>query len=792
MLFYHTRLYFRDLFKPRIEILINILGLAVGFSSLMLLSLYILNEYRTGRDYEGYKNVYRLEARDGVWFSKKIIDLFRDNIPEIDAMTYVQESWSLMRYIKINDVTFNADRLIYADSTFFKIFSYKSVLGDLNTALTHDNAIVLTQHLAEKLFPGENPIGKTIRFQTTAFGEFDLTIEAVTENMRSNALLNFNGVISINLLNQVSWYKKDTKHWGSSNYESYIKISDPLKALKVTKKMEELLKTETPEWVSKDNLPLKLKSYKKLYFDLSSTDDLLKHNKLQNINLLMLISALLFILVIFNYINLNTADFERKTKTFQIVRVFGNLRGYIFRKGYVESFFTISLSFFFSIVLIDNLLPNFNRFTDEHFNVQCLFTDNFYLPLILIIAFTVCGIVPALFLLKLLKGYSVTGHFIRISERGSLRNSIVLIQYIIALIFLISTLVIIRQNQLLASKPPGFMKENIIYIPLISAFDGKTTKVFENELLKVPQIKNITYTSSILGQLDTEWGVEMLNEGERKRISFSILQVDTTFFNFFGIDILKGRNFNSQSLKEMHHIFNETAVRDFGINNINHARIVSFENTSGDIIGVAEDFNFKSLHLPVTPLGFIYRKPENLSYVYIQIPDMSPDQLKSLIMKLEGIWKKLAPDWPFGFGFLDNTYEQLYKKDKDFGKITGWATIFTVLIASFGLFGVTIFTAQRRIKETGIRKVNGAKTPEILFLFLKDFAIWVVFAFVLACPVTWIIMNNWLQNFAYRTNLSWWIFAAAGMVVLLVALLTVSWQSWRAASRNPVEALRYE
>lgn len=791
MFFYHTRLYFRDLFRPRIEILINILGLAVGFSSVMLLSLYISNEYRIGRDYEGYKNVYRLEAKDGVWFSKKSIDLFRDNIPEIDVMTYVQESWSLMRYIKVDDVTFNVDKLIYADPAFFKIFSYKSVFGDLSTALTHDNAIVLTRHLAEKLFPGENPIGKTIRYQTTAFGIFDLTIEAVIENLRSNALLRFDGIISVNLLNQVSWYKKNTEHWGSSNYECYLKISDPSQALNVTRKMEELLKIEAAGWLSSDNLSLKLKSYKKLYFDLSFTDDLLKHNKQQNINLLFLISVLLFILVIFNYINLSTADFERKTKTYQIIRIFGNLSGYIFRKGYVESFFTISLSLFLSIVLIDNLLPVFNRFTSEHFNLQNLFTYNFYLPLILIIAFTICGIFPALFLLRLLKGYSVTGHFIRISERGSLRNSIVMIQYTIASIFLISTLVIIRQNRLLTSKPPGFNKENIIYIPLISAFDEKT-KVFENELLKIPEIKNITYASSILGQLDTDWGVEMLNEGEKKRINFSILQVDTTFFNFFGIDFLEGRNFNNQSLKEMHHIFNETAVRDFGINNINHARIVSFENTSGDIIGVVKDFNYKSLHLPVQPLGFIYRKPENLSYVYIQIPDLKPYQLKSLIMKLEGIWKKLAPDWPFDFGFLDKTYEQLYKKDKDFGKITAWATIFTMVIAGLGLFGVTIFTAQRRIKETGIRKVNGAKTLQILFLFSKDFVRWVVIAYVLACPVTLLITNSWLHNFAYKTNLSWWIFAISGLITLTIALLTVSWQSWRAASRNPAEALRYE
>ncbi|MFO7658595.1 MAG: FtsX-like permease family protein [Bacteroidales bacterium] len=791
MFFYSTRLFFRNLFRFRIESIINILGLSVGFTAIILLSGYILNEYRSGKDFDGFERVYRLELKDGIWVSRNIIDLFRSKIPEVDDFTYIQESWSLMCYLTVNEETYKADRLIYADSAFFEIFSYTAIAGDIKKALEQDNAIVLTRNEAQKLFPDENAIGKRVHYKTTAFGSFDLIVTAVIDDLMPNALLKFDGIISINLLNKVSWYKRSLSHWGQSNYEVYLKIKEQADISVIEKKLENLLAEYAPEWLIKDQLPIKLKRFDKLYFDLSYTDDLLKHNKLQNINILSLISILLFILVCFNYINIYTADFDKKTKSLHVTRFYGELKKGLIIRSFTESFYTIVLSLFLSFVLIDNLLPFYNQIIGESFTFLTILRNNSYLMLILITAFIICGVLPPYILYRFLSALHGRINSTKQTDRGYLRNSIFLLQYTIALIFIIATIFIVRQNDFLSSKSPGFNKENILFIPLISEFDEKT-KVFENELLKIPQIKDITYASCILGQSDTDWGVNLNNEGEIKKINFSIIQVDTTFFTFFGIGFIEGKNFNNLSLIEMHHIFNETAINYFGINDIGNARISSFDKVRGDIIGIIKDFNFKSLHFPVTPLGFIYRKPENLSYIYIKIPTLSHVQLVLLIQKIEKTWQMLIPDWPFEYSFLDKSFQELYQKDKNFGRITVWATIFSIIIATLGLFGVTVFVAQRRTKEIGIRKANGAKTPEIMLMLSKDFTRWVVVAFVIASPITYFIMNKWLQNFSYRINLSWWVFLLAGLIAYTIALLTVSWQSWRAASRNPVEALRYE
>ena len=336
---------------------------------------------------------------------------------------------------------------------------------------------------------------------------------------------------------------------------------------------------------------------------------------------------------------------------------------------------------------------------------------------------------------------------------------------------------------------PGFTTENVLYMELIGDVN---VDVLHQKLHEIPEISAITYASGIIGKLDTEWGMDLSVGGQEKRVNYAILMVDSSFFDFFNIQLIAGKNFTSASLREEHHIFNETAIQEFAVENITEARITSFENASGHVIGVAEDFNYRSLHYPIQPLGFIYKKPQNLGIAYMKINVPTHQQLSEVLTRLDDVWHSLAPDWPFQYGFLDRSLHQLYERDKKFSRIILWATLFSICIASLGIIGVTTYTLQNRTKEIGIRKVNGAKVHEILNMLNLKYVKMVAIAFVFAAPLSWLAMGRWLQHFAYQTKINWWIYGLTGLISLSIALLSVSYLSWKAANRNPVEALRYE
>ncbi|HEX3008159.1 MAG TPA: FtsX-like permease family protein [Bacteroidales bacterium] len=274
-------------------------------------------------------------------------------------------------------------------------------------------------------------------------------------------------------------------------------------------------------------------------------------------------------------------------------------------------------------------------------------------------------------------------------------------------------------------------------------------------------------------------------------MGFANFWVSRNFFDFFGIKLRKGTAFNEQSDKNNDFIFNETALRKYKVDNLDEARIMMGDNKNEKIIGEVEDFNFESMHVPVRAAGFMC-SDESDEIMYLKLNSHSRDEFMKTIVSLKEIWMKYSPNFPLEYRFLDSSWDALYKHDQQFQKILSYATLISLLLSCIGLIGLTYFVLEQRTKEIGIRKVNGARITEVMGMLNKDFIKWVAIAFVLACPIAWYAMHKWLENFAYKTSLSWWIFAAAGVLALFVALITVSWQSWRAATRNPVESLRYE
>ncbi|WP_367221381.1 ABC transporter permease [Marinilabilia sp.] len=336
----------------------------------------------------------------------------------------------------------------------------------------------------------------------------------------------------------------------------------------------------------------------------------------------------------------------------------------------------------------------------------------------------------------------------------------------------------------------GFDRENIVYFSINDDI-YENIDALKNELNSIPEIVDYTFSENVLVNNDQNWGREFINKGDKYDISFSKLAVTPNFFDFFGIELTEGSGFDDYSKEKSDLILNETVRKEYNIQNLEDARMITSAPGDGRIVGVAKDINFESLHVPVRSAIYMC-SGECDEVLYLKINAGNFSRFSKTLNKVEQTWNQLSPNFPMEYHFLDQSWEALYAKDFQFQKILFYTTFISILLSCFGLIGLTYFVMERRTKEIGVRKVNGANEIEILTLLNKDFLKWVAIAFVIATPIAWYAMHKWLQNFAYKTELSWWIFALAGVLALAIALATVSFQSWQAATRNPVEALRDE
>lgn len=781
---------FRYFKKRHLQLYINIFGLSVSLAITILLTGYITKELETGKALPESEKIYRLESRDGSWFSKKVYDVITNEIPEIIASTYIQDSWSVHRFFQVATNLVYAQNTIYADSGFFDVFNHKVISGDIADFNNRPHSIIITEDLAAKLYGNENPIGKPVTYKTTAFGKFDLTVAAVLKKLPGEAMLLFDAVIPVQELNSVDWY--DPNHWGSNNYQIYVKINQPFDKHDLETKILTTLMKRAPEWLMKDIQSIHLSKYENLYFNASEPYDILAHNSKTYINALIIVSIFIIVIACINYINLFTARYHQRLKKIGIQKTLGAKSTRIIQELCLESTIIILIAFFISLVITMSGINILNIYTDSFLSLSDILSGKSGVSILFIFISIalICGVLPGLSLLtknpvsQIRKTKAIV-----ITNNTSLKNGPVIFQFCISFVAIFSTILIIKQIKHMQNYHPGFTTENVLYMELIGDVN---VDVLHQKLKEIPEISAITYASGIIGKLDTEWGIDLSVGGQEKRVNYAILMVDTSFFDFFNIQLIAGKNFTSGSLREEHHIFNETAIQEFAVENIAEARITSFENASGHVIGVAEDFNYRSLHYPIQPLGFIYKKPQNLGIAYMKINVPNHQQLSEVLTRLEDAWHSLAPDWPFQYGFLDRSLHQLYERDKKFSRIILWTTLFSIFIASLGMVGVTTYTLQNRTKEIGIRKVNGAKVHEILNMLHLKYVKMVAMAFVFAVPLSWLAMERWLQHFAYQTKINWWIYGLTGFISLSIALLSVSYLSWKAASGNPVEALRYE
>jgi putative ABC transport system permease protein len=769
---------------------INILGMTVGITISLLIFSYAKKESTTDQLIPNVSNIYSLMNKEDPHVSQQMVQLAKAQVPEIENITYCSEEWSPQVFFTNEIASFKVENLLVADSCFFRVLRFEPIWGDPYNALNLTNKIVLTENLSKKIFGNENPVGKMLGYNSTYLHGEEIEVAAVIKDLPQNSSWNFEAVLSIQTNYKIDWYFSNLG-WGQQSFTSFFSIPESVSPKMLNEKLASLSKDNVPDKY-KDDIEMSSFPFTKIYFG-SPNHDILKHGNQLTLSIIEIVGILILLLACVNYINLVTAQREKRFKTIGTIKSFGCSKWKVIELLTIESALVLTLTFILVTFSASLLLDSLNGLTDSQFTFHSIFTRRNLGILFLIFVFTliVTGLIPGYFYSKYKTALLFNKNQSKTKQANYLRNGLLIFQFTISIALIAGMLTIERQNRFMTNTNPGFNKNNIIFFSTNDDLQ-KNIQPFKNEMKKIPGITDLTFSEEPIGKIDQNWGMDIQVHGEKKTISFVKLSVSPNFFDFFGIKIKKGNGFNENSKENRDLIFNAVTMLKYNFVDQQGMRLpLSSDQNKGRVIGEVEDFNFESMHVPIRPIGFM-SSGEGDEVAYLKLNTINTENFHSTIESIEKIWNKLSPNFPFEYEFLNDSWDALYKKENQFLKVLSYTTIISLFLSCLGLIGLTFYIIENRIKEIGIRKINGATISEVMTMLNRDFVKWVAIAFVIACPIAWYAMNKWLENFAYKTELSWWIFALAGLLALGIALLTVSWQSWRAATRNPVEALRYE
>ncbi|WP_422082897.1 ABC transporter permease [Ulvibacterium sp.] len=795
----------RYLLKNKLYSFINIFGLAIGIASFVLIMLYINYEYSYDT-FKGSDNVYRVYmdyTEDGVFVpgDAQTYNLSGPTLKE--AFPEIEE---FVRLAHITDVSLKQENTLInelkgalADPSFFDVFGYPLLRGDQNTVLRKPFTVLLTESLAQKIFGDEDPIGKAI---SVFFGvETIFTVDGILKDFPPNIHMKNDFLMSYNTISTWKGYRNNPEpNWNGNSYFTYLKLDGNANAEILKQKVMDF-KVEALPYERHNLEPLEdihLYSDKPYEAEANGSAD--------RVSFLLAIAVIIIVLSWLNYINLSTAKSLERAKETGIRKVAGAQKPQIVLQSFLESFLLNFIAMAIATVLILIVLPLFNSYIGKELTLD-FSTIKAFLPMIgfILMGTVVSGMYPAFVLGNYTPAKALKGK-IRSSRSGlTIRKALITGQFLATIILIIGTIVVTKQINFLQDQPIGANLDQVV------AIHGKVMgsrpdslvrndiETLKNELKKLPFVKTTvlaqTYPGGEYDNLNSNVGITFPN-GQRddKRIWYNYA-VGPEYFELMELEFVAGGPFleNTESWSNRI-VMNERFVRHMGIPNAEEAvdKPLKFFGMDWVISGVIKDYHHFGLKTGIEPMILRYNRDVSNVLIKIDQKALSTAGTSAAISQIENKWNAMFPESTFNYTFLDQKFEAQYNGDKAFGTAFQIFTILAILIASMGLFGLTSYTCIQRKKEIGIRKVNGARIHEILSLLNKDFVKWVGLAFVLAIPISWYAMNQWLQGFAYKTNINWWIFALAGLAALTIALLTVSWQSFQAAVANPADTLKDE
>ena len=810
MLSNYIRIALRNLLRFKTYSVINITGLAVGMACCILILLYVYNEMSYDRFNKNSDRIYRIVVNgtlgnndfNAAVSAPPLRNTLLTDFPEVVAATRIRNfGFPVLRY---KDKVFSEEKVYWVDSSFFDVFTVEFVKGNPETALNEPEDIVLTEKMAKKYFGDENPVGKLLN----ADKRRDYKVTAVVKEFPENSHFHFDFLASLS-----SYGFVDQQGWLSNNCYTYFLLQKGFPPEQFKAKLHGLVEKYAYPVIERFlNVPIEdlLKSGAKYEFVLQPLSDIHLHSNLDAelepngdiayVYIFSIIALGILLIACINFTNLATARSANRLKEIGVRKTLGSSRNQLIKQFLSESILMTFIAGIISLIIIEFALPYFSDLIGKHLSIDYL-ENAFSIPLlILFILFVgiISGAYPALYLssfnpTKVLK--KETGNS---GKNPWLRNALVVVQFAVSIFLFIGTIIVYNQLDYISNKKLGFNKDQVVVVEKTDDIGIQRPHILEsfiNDLKSIPGVVDASNSNQIFGENfgNTPYKVYGSNDNHLVNTMFT----DYDFASVYEIEMLKGRFYSKAFGSDTTAlVINETAAKEFGIlddpigKRIVHAHSNDVTPDIYNIIGVTKDFNYQSLHQKIQPMIIhLFNSGGFGRNVSVKI---SPSNVKKELSEISAVWHKYAGNQAFEYNFFDEDFAKAYAAEERTGVIVSVFSVLAIFIACLGLLGLAAFTTEQRTKEVGIRKILGASVPGIVALLLKDFVKWVLISNIIAWPIAYFTLNKWLEDFAYRVNVSLWAFVLASVIAMLIAIFTVSYQSIKAAIANPVKSLRYE
>ncbi|OKS85963.1 ABC transporter permease [Mucilaginibacter polytrichastri] len=820
----YFKIAWRNLTRNKVSSIINISGLAIGLACVLFIGLYVNDELSYDRFFKDTNRLYRVNL-DGKMGNEEFLlghtpppvgAALKNNFSEIESYTRIFRPGNEIVYFENNGQkkSLTEKNLLAVDANFLQLLSYPLVAGNVNTCLNGVNSVVLTQKAAKKYFGDASPMGKTL-----VLDEYSkpFTVTAVLKDLPTQSSLQFDMLQSTESIPPV---KRFNWSWVWLQMGTYVKLkpnvaSDAAGIKRLESKFPAMVSQQAASAFNRIGQPwaefikkgghwdLHLQPITELHLHSSNVGTrYFNPGDIKYVYIFSAIALFIILLACINFMNLSTAQSARRAKEVGIRKVLGSGRKQLIGQFMAEAFLYCLFAAVIALLIVSLALPAFNQLSEKTLNIGALFGFKAIAGIMGLIVITaiLAGSYPAFFLTSLKPVSILKGSGIFKDANGFvMRNALVIFQFTVSTVLIICTIIVYKQLNFTQTKDLGFNKENVLIVENAERL-GQSAESMRQELLRLPQVLNATISTGIPTQnkfADTY--IPELEPGNTKsgenNILLSSFVVDEAFAPTLNLSMLSGRNFSTAFADSASVVINESAARQIGWKNP-IGKTMTYpggNNRQFKVVGVVKDFNVESLHDVVAPFALFYKTSKTYgsptSYITVRI---KPGDYAATIAAIQSKWKTFMPDNPFEYSFLDAEFDSLYRADQTIGKVFSVFTFLSLTVACLGLLGLAIYTAQRRTKEIGIRKVLGASIENVVTMLSKDFLKLVIIACVLAFPIAWYAMNKWLQDFAYRTPVSWWVFSLAAGITLVIALFTISFQSVKAALTNPIKSLHNE
>lgn len=779
----------RTLVKNKTYSLINIAGLAISLAASILLMLWVWDELSFDRFHSKVDRIYVPSPtfdkdRKQVWNTSPapLATFAKREIPAVEDVSRVSDNGDIL--MEYNGKKFTEKRTCYADPSFFSIFDFSFVEGSNKKPFSDNRSMVITAATAKKFFDNEEAIGKIIKVNN----KDNFTITGVIEDMPSSSSIRYDILMPFDILKEGytnnSFWKSLDADWGNYNYNTYFLLKPGTNAAAFGKQLADMHCKNQEEDFIKD-LYYVMQPMAQMHLYTASGED----NGAQVVKIFFIVALVILLIACINYVNLVTARTTRRTKEVSVRKVIGAGRGHLFWQFITESLVVFVIAMILALVIIYAIMPLYNELSGKTlaFNILDLRVQ-VLLGCTLIVTLLFAGVYPALLLSSFSPALALKGLIPGLGRNATFRKTLVIVQFTCSVVLIISTIIIGQQLKYMRQKNLGYSRENVF------SFNGRKFAdhydAIKTELAKQPGVTGITAASNNILNIQSSTGDAIWDGKTADQANFMINQIDVDrdFMKVMDMKLIAGTGFSGTPADSSHYILNEEAIRQMGIKDPIGKRF-NFHGRDGIITGVVKNFHFKNMRTSIEPCILSYKNFWNWWRFYIKTTGNETPQALAAVEKL---WKQYNPDYTFEYKFLDESFDEMYKKDTRIADLFNCFAAIAIIISCLGLFGLVTYTAETKVKEIGIRKTLGASVSNIILLLSKDFMLLVVIALLVSFPIAWYMMNKWLTNYQYRTTVEWWVFAIAGISALAIAFITVGSKAMRAAQSNPVRSLRSE